>query len=96
LEASLGQIVPETLSWKYQTQNRAGQVTHVVEHLPSKCEALESKLQYHQKRKKCKLRLNVVIFVFNSSTQEVETGGFQVQSQPVIHNKTQSLKNLNK
>jgi hypothetical protein len=32
----------ETLSQKYPTQKRAGGVAQVVEHLPSKCEALSS------------------------------------------------------
>jgi hypothetical protein len=31
-----GQIVHKTLSQKYPTQNRAGRVAQVVEHLPSK------------------------------------------------------------
>jgi hypothetical protein len=35
-----GQIVCETLSGKCPTQKRAGGVARVVEHLPSKCEAL--------------------------------------------------------
>jgi hypothetical protein len=34
-EASLGQIVHETLSLKYLTQKRAGGVPQVVEYLPS-------------------------------------------------------------
>jgi hypothetical protein len=37
-----GQIVQETLSQKYPTQNRAGRVTQVVERLPSKHESLSS------------------------------------------------------
>jgi hypothetical protein len=36
------QIVCETLSQKYLTQNRAGGMDQVVEHLPSKPEALSS------------------------------------------------------
>jgi hypothetical protein len=38
-----GQIVRETLSWKNPTQNRAGRVAQVVEHLPSKHKTLSSK-----------------------------------------------------
>jgi hypothetical protein len=37
-----GKIVLETLSWKYPTHKRAGRVAQIVEHLPSKCEALSS------------------------------------------------------
>jgi hypothetical protein len=33
---------------------RAGRVAHVVEHQPSKHEALSSKLQYNKKKKKKK------------------------------------------
>jgi hypothetical protein len=36
------QIVHKTLPLKYTTRNRAGGVAEVVEHLPSKCEALNS------------------------------------------------------
>jgi hypothetical protein len=34
---------------KYPTQKRAGRVTQVVEHLPSKCEALSSNLRTAEK-----------------------------------------------
>jgi hypothetical protein len=47
-EVCPGQIVPETLSRKYSTQKRAG---GVVEHLPSKCAALNSNLSSTQKKK---------------------------------------------
>jgi hypothetical protein len=36
------QIIYETLSWKYSTENRAGGVTQEVEHLLSKHVALSS------------------------------------------------------
>jgi hypothetical protein len=36
------EIVQKTLSQKYPTQKRAGRVTQVVEHLPSKHEALST------------------------------------------------------
>jgi hypothetical protein len=39
------QIVCKTLSQKYSTQNRAGGVAQEVEQLPSKCEALSSKVR---------------------------------------------------
>jgi hypothetical protein len=35
-------IVHETLPQKYKTQNRAGQVVQIIEHLSSKCENLSS------------------------------------------------------
>jgi hypothetical protein len=35
--------VPKTLFWKYPIQKRAGRVARVVEHLPSKHEAMSSK-----------------------------------------------------
>jgi hypothetical protein len=37
-----GQIIQETLSWKYPAWKRAGEVTQVIEHLPSKHQALSS------------------------------------------------------
>jgi hypothetical protein len=46
------QIVLETISQKYPTQNRAGGVTQVVEHLPHKCEALSSNPSTAKKEKK--------------------------------------------
>jgi hypothetical protein len=39
VQCQLKQIVHETLSQKYPTHKRAGKVTQVVEHLPSKYEA---------------------------------------------------------
>jgi hypothetical protein len=48
----LGQVVRETLSQKYPTQNRAGEVAQVVEYLFSKHEALSSRPQYYEKKKK--------------------------------------------
>jgi hypothetical protein len=45
-------IVFKTLSQKYPTQNTAGEVTRVLECLPSKCEALHSNPRDHQKKKK--------------------------------------------
>jgi hypothetical protein len=36
------------------------------------------------------LKLGVLVYVCNPSTQEVETGGFQVQGQPELHSKTLS------
>jgi hypothetical protein len=42
VQSQPGQIVPETLSGKYPSQGRAGNVAQVVEQLPSKCEALNS------------------------------------------------------
>jgi hypothetical protein len=42
VQASLGQIVLETLSQKHPTQKRAGGVSQVVEWLPSNREALSS------------------------------------------------------
>jgi hypothetical protein len=36
------EIIQETPSWKYPTANRAGVVDQLVEHLPSKHEALMS------------------------------------------------------
>jgi hypothetical protein len=41
-EVSPKQIVQEPLSQKYPTKKRAGGMAQVVEHLPSKCEALSS------------------------------------------------------
>jgi hypothetical protein len=46
------QIAHETLSQKHSTQKRAGRVAHVVEHLSSRHEAPEFKLQYHWKNLK--------------------------------------------
>jgi hypothetical protein len=37
-----GQIVHNTLFWKYPTQNRTRGMTQIMECLPSKCEALSS------------------------------------------------------
>jgi hypothetical protein len=42
VQSQTWQIACESLSWKYPTQKRAGGVVQVVEHLPSKCEALSS------------------------------------------------------
>jgi hypothetical protein len=44
------QIVHKTLSQKYPTQKRAGRVTQVLEHLPSKHEALTSNPSTTQKK----------------------------------------------
>jgi hypothetical protein len=53
--SQFGQIVLETLSQKYLTQNRPGRVARVIATLPSKHEALSSfKPQNHQKKKKKK------------------------------------------
>jgi hypothetical protein len=49
--SQLGQIVHETVSQKYQTQNRAGRMTQVLEHLPSKREALSSNPRTAKKKK---------------------------------------------
>jgi hypothetical protein len=46
-----GQIVQEILSRKYPTQKRAGRVAQVVEHLPSKYEALSSNSSTEKKKK---------------------------------------------
>jgi hypothetical protein len=46
------QIVHKTLSQKYLTQKRAGEVTQVVEHLPSKTEALSSSPNTANKKKR--------------------------------------------
>jgi hypothetical protein len=55
LEASPGQTVHETLSWKSLTQNRAGGVAEVVEQLPGKKnEALSSNPSTTKKKKKKK------------------------------------------
>jgi hypothetical protein len=45
-----GQIVLKTLSRKILSQKRAGAVAQVVEHLPSKCEALSSKHQRYKNK----------------------------------------------
>jgi hypothetical protein len=46
------QIVPETLSQKYPTQNRAGTVTQMAQPLHSKYKALGSDLSTTKKKKK--------------------------------------------
>jgi hypothetical protein len=48
----LGQIVYKTPSQKHPTRKRAGGVTQVVEHLPSKYEDLSSKSRTPKKKKK--------------------------------------------
>jgi hypothetical protein len=40
--SQLRQVFLETLSQKHLTQNKAGRVAQVVEHLPSGCEVLSS------------------------------------------------------
>jgi hypothetical protein len=53
VQSQPSQIVGETLSWKYPTQNRVGRMVHMVEHcLPSKCEALSSSPNTSKKKKK--------------------------------------------
>jgi hypothetical protein len=42
VQSQLRQIVHKTLSKKYPTQNRAGRVAQLVQHWPSKHEALSS------------------------------------------------------
>jgi hypothetical protein len=49
-----GQTVYEPLSGKYPTYKRAGGVVHVVQFLPSKCEALISNPSTAKKKKKKK------------------------------------------
>jgi hypothetical protein len=51
-EASLRKIVCETLSLKHSTQNRAGGLVQVVEHLPMESEALSSNPSTTKKKKK--------------------------------------------
>jgi hypothetical protein len=46
------QAKSKTLSQKYSTQKRADGVAWVVGYLPSKCETLNSKPQYHPPKKK--------------------------------------------
>jgi hypothetical protein len=48
------QIVCETLSWKKPLQNRADKVAPVVEHLPSRHEALSSNTVLPRGKKKRK------------------------------------------
>jgi hypothetical protein len=43
--------VHQTLSLKHPTQNRAGRVTHMVESLPRKCEAMSSNSSAAKKKK---------------------------------------------
>jgi hypothetical protein len=50
IQSQTKQTVLEMLSRKYPTQNRAGGVTQVVKHLPSKCKA-EFKPQYWGEKK---------------------------------------------
>jgi hypothetical protein len=53
VQSQPSQIVGETLSWKYPTQNRVGRMVHMVEQcLPSKCEALSSSPNTSKKKKK--------------------------------------------
>jgi hypothetical protein len=42
VQSQPGEIVHKTLSQKYATPKKAGGVAYVVEHLPSKCEAMSS------------------------------------------------------
>jgi hypothetical protein len=49
VQADLG--IKQDLISKTNNIKRAGRVIQGVEHLPSKCEALSSTLQYHQKIK---------------------------------------------
>jgi hypothetical protein len=51
VQSQPGQIVCKTL-FVYQTQKRAGEVAQVVEHLPSKSEALGSNSSTTKKKKK--------------------------------------------
>jgi predicted nucleic acid-binding Zn ribbon protein len=57
------QIVYKTLSWKYLTQERAGGVAQVVEHLCSKCEALSSNSSTKRERKKTLLMIIYQILI---------------------------------
>jgi hypothetical protein len=52
VESQSGQIVLETLSQKYLTQNRAGRVAQVLKYLAIKCEALSSNPRTTKKKKK--------------------------------------------
>jgi hypothetical protein len=49
VQSQPSQIVHKTLSQKYSTQKTAGRVAQVVEHLPSKCDAL--RISVLQKKK---------------------------------------------
>jgi hypothetical protein len=51
VQSQLREIICETPSQKYPTQKRAGKVAQVVEHLPSKCEALSSDPSSTKKKK---------------------------------------------
>jgi hypothetical protein len=52
LRSALSKNLPEKNYQKKTKQNRAEGVAQVSEHLPGKCEALHSKPQYWQKKKK--------------------------------------------
>jgi hypothetical protein len=52
VQSQPGKIVHETISQKNPTQKRAGGVTQVVEHLPSKHKALSSNPSIAKKKKK--------------------------------------------
>jgi hypothetical protein len=51
--------VREILSTKYPTQKGAGGAAHVVEHLPSKCEALSSICSAAKKKKNSKSKVQL-------------------------------------
>jgi hypothetical protein len=50
-----GSLGKKTLSRKYPTQKRTGGVVQVIEHQPSKCEALSSNTSTAKKKKKLNL-----------------------------------------
>jgi hypothetical protein len=53
------QTVSETLTGKYPTPKKAGRVAQVVEHLPRKCEALNSNPSTAKKKKKAYILIHV-------------------------------------
>jgi hypothetical protein len=68
VQNQLKQIVLKTLSQEYSAQNRTGRVAQVVEHLPSKCEALSSNPRTSKKKKKEEEKLKINIFKFIITT----------------------------
>jgi hypothetical protein len=67
------QIVCKILSQKCPKQKRAGGVAQVVEHLPSRCEVLNSNPKDCQKKKKASS--GMMVSVCTPSYSEVEIGG---------------------
>jgi hypothetical protein len=76
-EASPGKIVLQTLSRKYPTQNRAGGVVQVLEHLHSKLEDLSSKEKKPNKQGSDKLSAFISFLVPKGRNlkRETRTGG---------------------